>query len=78
MAVEVALFLTACLVVVQLLVVGPGRPLVRRSAVDEQLVLGAAVLATSATMAAALTLLGVIERAPSADGARAARRHACC
>ena len=59
-AVEVALFLGACLVVVGLLVVGPAG---RWSAlgVDERLVLVAAVLVTSATMAAALTLLGVIE-----------------
>ena len=61
-AAEVALFLGACLVVVQLLVVGPaGRW--TALAVDEKLVLAAAVVATSATMAAALTLLGVIERA---------------
>jgi diguanylate cyclase (GGDEF)-like protein/PAS domain S-box-containing protein len=58
--VEVALFLFACLVVVSLLVVGPaGRwaPL----AFDVRVILTAAVLTTSATMAAALTLLGVIE-----------------
>jgi diguanylate cyclase (GGDEF)-like protein/PAS domain S-box-containing protein len=61
-AAEVALFLGACLVVVQLLVVGPaGRW--TALALNEKLVLAAAVLATSATMAAALTLLGVIERA---------------
>jgi diguanylate cyclase (GGDEF)-like protein/PAS domain S-box-containing protein len=59
-AVEVALFLAACLVVVGLLVVGPDG---RWSAfgLTERLVLGSAVLATSAIMAAALTLLGVIE-----------------
>jgi diguanylate cyclase (GGDEF)-like protein/PAS domain S-box-containing protein len=59
-AVEVALFLVACLVVVGLLVVGPdGRwP---AFGLTEQVVLGAAVLVTSGTMAAALTLLGVIE-----------------
>jgi diguanylate cyclase (GGDEF)-like protein len=58
--VEVALFLTACLVAVQLLVIGPeGRW--SDLAWDEQLVLGAAVVTTSATMAAALILLGVIE-----------------
>jgi diguanylate cyclase (GGDEF)-like protein/PAS domain S-box-containing protein len=59
-AVEVALFLAACLVVVGLLVVGPAG---RWSAFDltERLILGSAVLATSAIMAAALTLLGVIE-----------------
>ncbi|HLM03704.1 MAG TPA: EAL domain-containing protein [Blastococcus sp.] len=62
LAVEVALFLVACLIVVRLLVLGPeggwwSLPL------DERLVLPAAVLATSATMAAALTLAGVIEPA---------------
>jgi diguanylate cyclase (GGDEF)-like protein/PAS domain S-box-containing protein len=59
-AVEVALFFAACLVVVGLLVVGPEG---RWSAfgVTERLVLGSAVLAISAIMAAALTLLGVIE-----------------
>ena len=61
-AVEVALFLGACLVVVGLLVVGPAG---RWSGfgLAERLVLGSAVLATSAIMAAALTLLGVIEAA---------------
>jgi diguanylate cyclase (GGDEF)-like protein/PAS domain S-box-containing protein len=59
-AVEVALFLTACLAAVQLLVIGPeGRW--SHLGWGEQLILGAAVVATSATMAAALTLLGVIE-----------------
>jgi diguanylate cyclase (GGDEF)-like protein/PAS domain S-box-containing protein len=59
-AVEVALFLAACLVVVSMLVVGPAGAW---STFDmtERLVLGSAVLATSATMAAALTLLAVIE-----------------
>jgi diguanylate cyclase (GGDEF)-like protein/PAS domain S-box-containing protein len=59
-AVEVALFFAACLVVVGLLVVGPDG---RWSAFGptERLVLGSAVLAISAIMAAALTLLGVIE-----------------
>ena len=60
LVVEVALFLFACLVVVSLLVVGAaGRwtPL----ALDVRVILAAAVLITSATMAAALTLLGVIE-----------------
>jgi diguanylate cyclase (GGDEF)-like protein/PAS domain S-box-containing protein len=59
-AVEVALFLVACLVVVGLLVVGPEG---RWSTFDlvEQLVLGSAVVVTSAIMAAALTLLAVIE-----------------
>jgi diguanylate cyclase (GGDEF)-like protein/PAS domain S-box-containing protein len=61
-AVEVALFLAACLVVVGLLVVGPAG---RWSAfgLTERLALGSAVFATSAIMAAALTLLGVIEAA---------------
>jgi diguanylate cyclase (GGDEF)-like protein/PAS domain S-box-containing protein len=59
-AVEVGLFFAACLVVVGLLLVGPGD---RWSGFDltERLVLGSAVLVTSAIMAAALTLLGVIE-----------------
>ena len=58
--VEIALFLTACLVGVQLLVIGPdGRW--SDFGLGEQFVLGGAVVATSATMAAALTLLGVIE-----------------
>ena len=59
-AVEIALFFAACTVVVGLLLVGPGD---RWSAfgLTEQLVLGSAVLATSAIMAAAMTLLGVIE-----------------
>lgn len=58
--VEVALFLLASLIVVSLLVVGPAD---RWAALapDGRAVLGAAVLTTSATMAAALTLLGVIE-----------------
>jgi diguanylate cyclase (GGDEF)-like protein/PAS domain S-box-containing protein len=60
LAVEAVLFTAACLVVVQFLIVGPlggwGR-----LGVDELVVLNAAVFATSATMAAALTLLGVIE-----------------
>jgi diguanylate cyclase (GGDEF)-like protein/PAS domain S-box-containing protein len=60
LAAEVGLFLGACLVVMQLLVVGPaGRW--ATLALDERLILAAAVLATSATMAAALTVLGVIE-----------------
>ena len=59
-ALEVALFFVASLVVVGLLVVGPDG---RWSAfsLTERLVLGSAVVATSAIMAAGLTLLGVIE-----------------
>jgi diguanylate cyclase (GGDEF)-like protein/PAS domain S-box-containing protein len=60
LAVELALFTTASLVVVQLLVVGP-RGRWSDLGLAEHLVLGAAVAVTSATMAAALTLLGVIE-----------------
>jgi diguanylate cyclase (GGDEF)-like protein/PAS domain S-box-containing protein len=60
LAVELALFTTASLVVVQLLVVGPRRGW-SGLALGEQVILGAAVVVTSATMAAALTLLGVIE-----------------
>jgi diguanylate cyclase (GGDEF)-like protein/PAS domain S-box-containing protein len=60
LAVEVALFVTASLVVVQLLLVGSQRHWGRLDG-DEQLILTAAVAVTSATMAAALTLLGVIE-----------------
>ncbi|WP_164704669.1 putative bifunctional diguanylate cyclase/phosphodiesterase [Blastococcus litoris] len=58
--VEVALFLFASLIMVSLLVVGPAG---RWSALglDERVVLGAAVLTTSATMAAALTALGAVE-----------------
>jgi diguanylate cyclase (GGDEF)-like protein/PAS domain S-box-containing protein len=58
--VEVALFLVACLVVVGLLVVGPDGNW-SAFGLTERLVLGSAVLGTSAIMAAALTLLGVIE-----------------
>ena len=59
-AVELALFVAACLVVVQLLVIGPaGRWSVMR--LDERLILGAAVVVTSLTVAAALILLGVVE-----------------
>ena len=60
LAVEVALFFTACLIVVNLLVTSP---VGGWSALgpQEKGVLGAAVLATSAAMAAALTLLGVVE-----------------
>jgi diguanylate cyclase (GGDEF)-like protein/PAS domain S-box-containing protein len=62
LAVEVALFLGACLVVVSLLVVGPEGSWAALG-VDQRLVLSAAVLATSATMASALVLVGVIEPA---------------
>jgi len=59
-AVEVALFLVASLIMVSLLVVGPAG---RWAALglDERAVLAAAVLTTSATMAAALTALSVVE-----------------
>ena len=60
MAVEVALFLGACLVVVSLLVVGADGSW-SALGIEQRLVLAAAVFVTSATMAAALTLLGVIE-----------------
>jgi diguanylate cyclase (GGDEF)-like protein/PAS domain S-box-containing protein len=59
-AVEVVLFLFASLIMVSLLVVGPAGSW-SALALDERLVLGAAVLTTSATMAAALTALGVVE-----------------
>ncbi|MFD2091374.1 putative bifunctional diguanylate cyclase/phosphodiesterase [Blastococcus deserti] len=59
-AVELALFTSACLVAVQMMIVGP-----RGSWADlelaEGLVLGAAVVATSVTMAAAVTVLGVVD-----------------
>jgi diguanylate cyclase (GGDEF)-like protein/PAS domain S-box-containing protein len=58
--VELALFLLASLVVVQLLLVGPQTRWTTLH-VDERLILGAAVLVTSLTMAAALILLGVVE-----------------
>jgi hypothetical protein len=58
--VELALFLLASLVVVQLLLVGPQARWTTLH-VDERLVLGAAVVVTSLTMAAALILLGVVE-----------------
>jgi diguanylate cyclase (GGDEF)-like protein/PAS domain S-box-containing protein len=61
-AVEVALFLVASLVVVSLLLVG-GAGSWSAVGLVEQLVLGSAVLATSAIMAAALTLLAVVEGA---------------
>ena len=60
MGVELALFACAGVVTTQLLFVGPsGRW--QDFAVPERLVLGAAVLVTSAMMAGALTVLGVIE-----------------
>jgi diguanylate cyclase (GGDEF)-like protein/PAS domain S-box-containing protein len=59
-AVEVALFLVASPIIVSLLVVGPaGRW--SALALDERVVLGAAVIITSATMAAALTALSVAQ-----------------
>jgi PAS domain S-box-containing protein/diguanylate cyclase (GGDEF)-like protein len=60
LGVELALFGAASLVVVQLLFLGADA---RWSdlALPERAILGAAVLVTSATMAAALTVLGVIE-----------------
>ena len=61
-AVEVALFFAASLVVVGLLVIGPDGSW-SAFTLTERLVLGSAVVATSAIMAAALTLLGVIEAA---------------
>ena len=60
LAVELALFTTASLVVVQILVMGPHRGSAHLG-LGEHLILGAAVVVTSATMAAALTLLGVVE-----------------
>ncbi len=57
---ELALFGVAGLVVMQLLLVGPGNSWTALS-LGAQLVLGAAVLATSATMAAGLTVLGAVE-----------------
>jgi PAS domain S-box-containing protein/diguanylate cyclase (GGDEF)-like protein len=58
--VELALFGAACLVVVQLLFLGVGASW-SDLALPERAILGAAVVVTSATMAAALTVLGVIE-----------------
>ncbi|SFT75453.1 PAS domain S-box-containing protein/diguanylate cyclase (GGDEF) domain-containing protein [Geodermatophilus amargosae] len=57
---ELALFGAAALVVMQLLLVGPGNSWTALS-LGAQLVLGAAVVATSATMAAGLTVLGSVE-----------------
>ncbi len=59
-AVELALFLTACVLVVQVLVLGPD-PRWTDLTPTAAVVLGAAVVVTSAAMAAALLLLGVIE-----------------
>ncbi len=61
-AAEVALFLTSCVVAVRLLVTGPIGDWADMVPA-EQIVLGAAVLVTSATMTAALVLLGVVEPA---------------
>ncbi len=58
--VELLLFTTASVVTVQLLFVGPAGQW-STFATTERLVLSAGVLATSATMAAALTVLGAIE-----------------
>ncbi|TFV55479.1 phosphodiesterase [Geodermatophilus sp. DF01-2] len=59
-AVELALFFSACVLVVQVLVLGPDLSWLDL-APGEGTVLAAAVVVTSATMAAALLLLGVIE-----------------
>lgn len=61
-AAEVALFLTSCLVAIRLLVAGPVGDW-SAMYLPEQVVLGAAVVVTSATMTAALVLLGVVEPA---------------
>ncbi|SNR93508.1 PAS domain S-box-containing protein/diguanylate cyclase (GGDEF) domain-containing protein [Geodermatophilus saharensis] len=57
---ELALFGAAALVVMQVLMVGPGNSWTALS-LGAQLVLGAAVVATGAVMAAALTVLGAVE-----------------
>jgi diguanylate cyclase (GGDEF)-like protein/PAS domain S-box-containing protein len=59
-AVELALFLTACVLVVQVLVLGPDLSWLDLTT-SGRAVLAAAVVATSATVAAAVLLLGVIE-----------------
>ncbi|MGY1622282.1 putative bifunctional diguanylate cyclase/phosphodiesterase [Geodermatophilus sp. SYSU D00965] len=59
-AVELTLFGTACVLVVQLLALGPHRSWLDLRP-EEAAVLAAAVLATSATVTAALVLLGVID-----------------
>ncbi len=61
-AAEVALFLTSCVVTVRLVVTGPAGD-VAGTVLGEHLLVGAGILATSATMTAALVLLGVVERA---------------
>ncbi len=61
-AAEVALFLTSCLIAVRLLVAGPVGSWAAMVPA-EKIVLGAAVVVTSATMTAALVLLGVVEPA---------------
>jgi diguanylate cyclase (GGDEF)-like protein/PAS domain S-box-containing protein len=60
LGVESALFLAACLVGVQLLVIGPDGAW-SGLGVGERVVLGAAVVVTTATMATALTLLAIVE-----------------
>ncbi|WP_141243038.1 putative bifunctional diguanylate cyclase/phosphodiesterase [Geodermatophilus obscurus] len=59
-AVELALFLTACVLVVQVLVLGPDLSWLDLDP-SGRAVLAAAVVVTSATVAAAVLLLGVIE-----------------
>ena len=56
---ELALFGAAALAVMQLLLVGPGNSWSTLS-IGEQVVLGAAVVVTAATMAAGLTVLGAV------------------
>ena len=58
--VELGLFVTACLLMVQLLVLGPGGDWAALDAA-QRTVLGAAVIAMSALMAASLMLLGSVE-----------------
>jgi diguanylate cyclase (GGDEF)-like protein/PAS domain S-box-containing protein len=59
-AVELALFLTACVLVVQVLVLGPDLSWMDLTP-SGRAVLAAAVVVTSATVAAAVLLLGVVE-----------------
>ena len=61
-ALELLLFTSACMVVMQLLVIGPDGHWGDLAGPDRA-VLGAAVIATSGSMAAALTVLGVVEQA---------------